>query len=141
MIGKKTYPQSEYSRGYKGKKGRVVDGQEFETIDEKHLDVPKTKSAPVPASVKGNPGYGDQNKNTKMNPTRPAQQNAYKTTGTSGAKMSGWSTRGDQKKRIKARIIQKKQYSMNQVSMAKIMKGNVNANEGAYLRRGGNGMA
>lgn len=138
MIGKKTYRHSEYDH-YKGKDPRgITNGQHFETKGEKSLYSVKTKSEPIPAKSHIRMGIS---KHKLEGVTRPDHQRADTISGASLGKAPGWTTHGDRKKAIKARIIQRRQYSMNHIAVARIMKGNVNANEGAYLHRGGNGMA
>ncbi len=96
-----------------------------------NLDVTKTRMST--GSGKSTMLTAREDKNKVRNPNRPDNQNRYGAVkGASLGKASGWQTRGDKKKHVMG-----KAYSMNQVSIARIMKGNVNAKEGAYMKRGG----
>ena len=116
---------------YQDKPAQVLGNVFKGRSSEKHLDVPKTRMSS--GSGKATMLTARQDKNRMRSPNRPAQQNRYSTvSGASLGKAPGWNTRGDNRKKALNRA-----YSMNQVSMARIMKGNVNANEGAYMKRGG----
>ena len=104
-------------------KGRLSQG---------HLDVPNTSSQT--GEGKSKMFNAASNKNTARDPRRPDNQNAYRTISSPAlGKAPGWNTRGDNKKKAMGKRV----YSMNHVAVARVMKGNVNANEGAYMKRGG----
>ena len=57
MIGKETTTKSSYDRYGSKHPDSVVTGQSFETISEKHLDVPKTKMVDAKDSKESRRAY------------------------------------------------------------------------------------